>query len=248
MPSPSSDLFDQPLTRARLIRRYKRFLADVELADGETVTVHCPNPGRMTSCSEPGSEVLLSRSDQPSRKYPLTLEMVRVGATWVGVHPARANGVVRALIVGGHLDTLRGYVSVRNEVVTVGDGRSRIDLLLEAPGRRRCWVEVKSTTLRVPGPSRHAAFPDAPTARGRRHLAALVDAVVRGDRAVLVLFVARDDVERFRPADEIDPEYGSALRQAVTSGVEVAAFRMRYRPDGVDLDGPLPVDLDVSPA
>jgi len=239
----------EPLLAGVLVRRYQRFLADVELADGRVVTVHCPNPGRMTSCGEPGRPVLVSDSGNPRRKLRHTLELIRMGRTWVGVNTARPNRAVEAFIRAGEVPELAGYGEIAREVRYGEGGRSRVDLLLRDPsgGRPDCYVEVKNTTWRVPVPGRPgvhtAAFPDAVTARGRKHLRDLEGVVAGGGRGVLFFFVGRADCRRFRPADEVDPAYGETLREVVERGVEVLAYRMRFSPRRVVVVDRLPVDL-----
>lgn len=211
--------FPLPLQDAVLIRRYRRFLADVRLGDGRTVTVHCPNPGAMTGCATPGSAVLVSDSGNPRRKLRLTWELVKVGRRWVCENTQVANRVVERWLKTGQL--LAGSGPVRREV-RLGD--SRFDFTLG----ERCVVEVKSVTLEVDG---LGAFPDAVTERGRRHVETL--AGLRGWRRILLFFVARGDVRAVRPADEVDPAYGAALRRAAKAGVEVLAVQARFGRDGV---------------
>jgi len=203
-----------------LLRRYKRFLADVRFRDGATATVHCPNPGAMTGLAAPGSAILVSESANPRRKLRFTWELVKAGRTWVCVNTAVANRVVGRWLEAGRL--LPGYREVRREVARAG---SRFDFELDggSGSEGRCVVEVKTVTLKTGGVG---AFPDAVTERGRRHLATL--AGMRGTRRVLVYFVARGDVRAVRPADEIDPAYGAALRRAVDAGVEVLAVQARF--------------------
>lgn len=238
--------FDTPLLQGILLRRYKRFLADVRFADGHEETVHCANPGAMRACGEPGRPVLVSDSRNPKRKLRLTLEMIRMGRTWVGVNTNRPNQVIGALLDAHRLLELDGYKEVQREVSC---GESRLDFRLRASSAPReeappdCWVEVKNATWRVPGPARHVAFPDAVTTRGRRHLEALAARAAMGERAVILFHVGRNDVRRFRPADEVDPTYGQTLRQVAAAGVEILAYRFRYGPDGIQLTGRLPVDL-----
>ncbi|MDA8017383.1 MAG: DNA/RNA nuclease SfsA [Thermoanaerobaculia bacterium] len=230
------------LIEGRLIRRYKRFLADVELATGETITVHCANSGSMKGCSEPGRPVLISDSRNPKRKLRHTLEMIRMGRTWVGVNTANPNRAVAAWIENGRIAELAGYPYQRREVPYGENDRSRIDVLLEDPdgGRPRCWVEIKNTTWRV---GEHAAFPDAVTTRGQKHLRELAGVVEQGERGVMFFFVGRADCTRFRPADEIDPDYGRILRSVVEKGVEPIAFRMRFTRQRIELMERIPVDL-----
>lgn len=234
--------FTKAFVEGTLVRRYKRFLADVELDDGARLTVHCPNPGRMTSCSDPGSRVLISDSGNPRRKLRHTLEMVRMGRIWVGVNTAVPNDAVAAFVEAGKIPELDGYGELRREVVYGVDGRSRIDLRLRDPSGERpdAYVEIKNTSLRI---GDHGAFPDAVTERGRKHLRDLAGVVADGERGVIFFFVGRADCRRFRPADEVDPAYGETLREVVDAGVEALAYRMRYTRRAVDIVDRLPVDL-----
>ncbi len=238
MDNPGDMRFTRELIPATLLRRYKRFLADVELEGGTVLTVHCPNPGRMTSCGEPGRPVWISDSNNPRRKLRYTLEMIRMGRTWVGVNTANPNPAMAGFIRRGRIPELAGYDQIRPEVRT---GDSRIDLRLrDASGRPDCWVEIKSATLRV---GEHAAFPDAVSERGRKHLEELEALVAGGERGVIFFFVGRADCRRFRPADEVDPAYGATLRRVVAAGVEPLAYRMRFSRRRIELVDRLPVDL-----
>ena len=225
------------MIEARLLRRYKRFLADVELDDGEVRTVHCANPGRLIGCQEPGSRVLLRDSGNPARKLRWTWHAVRVGRAWVGVDTALPNRVVREAVEAGRIPELAGYESVRAEVA-YGE-RSRVDLLLER-GSEKAWVEIKCTTL---ARERVAQFPDAVTARGLKHLGELSARVAAGERSVQFFFVARPDVDRFQPADDIDPAYGAGLREAAAAGVELLAYRSRINAKEVVLGERIEVEL-----
>ena len=229
---------EKPLLRGRFVRRYKRFFADVEFDDGRVVPVHCPNSGSMSGLQTSGAEVLVSDSEDDARTLRLTLERVRVGRTWVGVNTMLPNRIVRAGIEGGLVAELAGYDDVRAEVVC--GPSSRIDLLLAAPGRPRCWVEVKNTTLRDGAVAR---FPDAVTERGRKHLGELVRLVREGDRAVMFFLVNRGDCRSMGPADAIDPEYGLALREAAAAGVELLAYRAVLRGPTAAVGRRLPVEL-----
>jgi len=212
--------FPLPLLDAVLVRRYKRFLADVRFPGGATATVHCANPGAMTGLATPGLPALVSDSGDPRRKLPLSLELVKPGRSWVCVNTAVANRVVRRWLETGRLlEGVRG--AVRPEV---RDGDVRWDFGLEGGG----ILEVKSVTLRQ---GRAGAFPDAVTVRGRRHLERL--AASDAPRRVLVFFVARGDVAFVRPADGIDPDYGRALRAAADAGVEIVAVQARFSRTGV---------------
>lgn len=233
--------YAEPLAEGVLVRRYKRFLADVELDDGSVLTVHCANPGSMKSCSEPGRRVRISDSGNPKRKLRHTLEQIRMGRTWVGVNTAVPNPAVAAAVERGAIPSLAGYPRLEREVAD-GNG-SRFDLRLS--GRDRpCWIEIKNTTLRE---GAEARFPDAQTERGRKHLAGLAALAAAGDRAVQLYVVSRGDVRTFRPAWDIDPAYGAALGAAVDGGVEVIAVRARYTQRGARLDDELPILFDAPP-
>lgn len=234
--------FDRPLLPATLIKRYKRFLADVELENGEVITVHCPNSGAMTTCAEPGRPVLISDSQNPKRKLRYTFEMIRMGRTWVGVNTMNPNHAVEGFIRAGKIPELKGYASLKREVKYGEEGRSRIDLLLTdgAEGIPPCYVEVKNSTLKD---GEHAAFPDGVTERGRKHLNDLAQVVKEGNRGVIFFFIGRADCHRFRPADEIDPAYGETLRRVMQEGVEALAYRMRFNRRRIQLVDRLPVDV-----
>lgn len=228
---------DAPL-RGRLIRRYKRFFADVRLASGESIVAHCPNTGSLLGCLEPESPVWLRDSRNERRKLRFTWQAVRVARTWVNVDTSLPNRVVLEALERGLVPELEGYDARRREV-PYGRG-SRIDLLLWNASGERCFVEVKSTTL---AEGKTALFPDAVTERGRKHLRELARVARRGERAVQFFFVSRADVEVFRPADAIDPEYGRALRRAARAGVEILAWTVRVEPRRLELLAPLAVDL-----
>lgn len=223
------------LLEGRLRRRYKRFLADVELPGGEVVTVHCPNTGAMTGCAEPGSRVWLSVSDSKTRKYPHTWELVETASGMACIHSARANRVVCEAFAKGRIPGFAGYPDIRTEV-KYGEG-SRVDLLL-AGDAGRVFVEVKSVTLCREGG--RGAFPDAVSERGRKHLQALQG--IRDDttRAVLFFCVFHGGINQVSVAGDIDPRYRDALREAMASGVEVLAWRANISPQGMDLSCPLP--------
>ena len=228
-----------PLTPGVLQRRYKRFLADVRLESGEEVVAHCPNPGRMTTCAAPGCRVWLSHHDSPRRKLAWTWELSEQEGVTVLVNTARPNRVVEEAVRAGGIPGLLGYADIRREV-RYGQ-RSRVDLLLQDPTRGRCFVEVKSVTLRAEDGT--GAFPDAVSVRAARHAEELAEQVTRGDRAVLLFLVSRGDVSRVRPADEVDPAYGAALRAAAGAGVEVLAHRALISLQTIQVGEALPVVL-----
>jgi sugar fermentation stimulation protein A len=234
--------FADPLITGRLIRRYKRFLADVELDGGGTITAHCPNTGAMLGCDEPGSPVWLSRSDSPGRKYPHTWELVETrDGTLVGIHTGRTNGLVAEALANERIPELAGYDSVQREVRIV-EMKSRLDFFLaDGPGPS-CYLEVKNVTAAVQ--EGVALFPDAVSVRAARHASDLAMLTRAGHRAVLLFCVQRGDVAEVRPADHIDPQYGRALRDAVAAGVEVCAYRCRVDPDQVVVSEPVRVALD----
>ena len=225
--------FDPPLMAGVLIRRYKRFLADVEI-DGRIETAHCANPGSMLGLATPGAPILLSASDNPKRKLRLTWELVKVAGALVGINTAYANRLVEEAIRAGRIEALAGYADFRREV-PYGEG-SRIDFLLSGAGRPPCYVEVKSVTLK-----RHEAaeFPDSVTARGARHLRELSAMRSVGARAVMLFVAQRDDCQRLEVAADIDPAYAAALTRARETGVEVLAYACRVSPTGIEFDRPL---------
>jgi sugar fermentation stimulation protein A len=228
---------EQPTAEGRLLRRYKRFLADVELPSGELVTAHCPNTGSLRGCVPEGARAVLRDSQNPTRKLRWTLQTVEVEGTWVNVDTGLPNTLVAEALGAGLVPDLVGYEGLRREV-RYGTG-SRIDVLLEGE-RGRCYVEVKSTTLAADGLAR---FPDAVTERGRKHLEELARVVEAGDRGVIFFCVSRGDVTRFAPADEIDPAYGETLRRVVGLGVEPIAYSTRVTPDRFELGERLEVVL-----
>ncbi len=231
--------FSSGLVGGTLVRRYQRFLADVQLASGETVTAHCPNTGSMLGLNLPGSRVWLSPATNPERKLAWTWEMVEVDGTRVGVHTGRANGLVREALEAGLLPQLAGFTSCRAEARL--SGRSRTDwLLTHADGP--CYVEVKSVTAAVQAGT--GFFPDAVSERAAKHVRELAEVVAQGARAAVVFCVQRSDVQVVRPADHIDPAFGVALRQAVSQGVELYALGATLTDEGILLDRRVDVSLE----
>ena len=230
--------FAAPLIEGRLIRRYKRFLADVELARGGTITAACPNTGSLMGCADAGNRVWLSESDSPTRKYRHTWEMVEAGGVIVGINTSLPNRLVREAIEAGVVSELAGYRTIRSEVA-FGEEGSRIDLVLERPGRKACYVEVKNVTAAVS--CGVALFPDSVSERGAKHLRELMRLKARGLRPIQFYCVQRGDVNEVRPADAIDPVYGKTLREAIAAGVEVLAYRAMVTPHSIALIERIPV-------
>ncbi|MBM5458248.1 DNA/RNA nuclease SfsA [Pseudomonas sp. P66] len=233
--------FSPTLETARLLRRYKRFLADIELASGEQITIHCPNTGSMLNCMVEGGQVWFSRSNDPKRKLPGTWEISETPQGRLAcVNTGRANALVEEALRAGVISELAGFTGLRREVA-YGEERSRIDFRLEfAEGP--AYVEVKSVTLGFDG-SAVAAFPDAVTQRGAKHLRELAALARQGIRAVQLYCVNLSGVEAVRPAEEIDDAYTQALRAAVAEGVEVLAYGTRIDGEQIYIDRALPVLL-----
>lgn len=229
--------FTAPLQPAILLRRYKRFLADVQLEDGREITVHCPNSGSMRGCSTPGSQVLLSHSPNPKRKYPHTLEMIRGKKGWIGINTMRANDLVASAIAEGRISELQAMDSIRPEVRT--SASTRLDLQL-VKGERTVYLEIKNCSLAEEG---WALFPDAVTSRGAKHLHELTELVCRGHEGVIFFCVQRLDAERFRPAAHIDPGYTRALQHAHRQGVRVLVYQAEVSPQAIEIVRALPFSL-----
>ncbi|MEZ5991466.1 MAG: DNA/RNA nuclease SfsA [Planctomycetota bacterium] len=249
-----------PVLKGTLIKRRARFLADVELETGETITAMCANTGSMKTCNEPGRPVILSDSEKDTRKYRYTWEMIQMGKTWVNVNTGIPNSAVEQFIDADAINALTGYSFIRREVKYGRDGRSRIDLLLtnEAPPKKRkkdpdpeprckpngepdCYVEVKNTSMRA---DRHSVFPDSVTERGQKHLIELTHLVKEeGLRAAMIYFCGRTDTEAFRPADEIDKKYGELFREAMEAGVLMIPLQVKFTPKKLELVRVLPVDV-----
>jgi len=210
-----------PLKEARLLKRYKRFLADVRLSDGSEQTIHCPNTGSMLGCNEPGCRVWFSESDNPKRKYSGTWEIIEnTKGHWVGIHTGRANELVLEGIQTGVIKELQGYDSIQREV-KYGNENSRIDFLLTGKGRQ-CYVEVKNVTLGLE--KMLGVFPDAVTTRGQKHLRELGEVVSQGHRGILIYCVQHSGIDRVMPAVDIDEHYSSLLKEVIDKGVEVYAY------------------------
>ena len=227
------------LQQGILRKRYKRFLADVELPSGEVITVHCPNTGAMTGCAEPGSRVWLSRSESKTRKYPHTWELVETSTGMACIRSVAANQVVAEALEAGEIDDFKTYPSVRAEV-KYGQG-SRADFLLEGENGR-VFIEVKSVTLNRSGGI--GAFPDAVSTRGRKHLQDLQASVDANTRAVMFFCVFHMGIDSVCVAGDIDPAYRQALLEALEAGVEIMAWKSDISPAGIVLSHPVPFSVD----
>jgi len=221
--------FTSRLIRGTLILRYKRFLADVRLANGAVVTAHCTNTGSMMGCKEPGSAVYLSRSNNENRKLRYTWELIKANDTWVGINTMHPNKLVPEAVESGVIKELCGFQTVRREVKV--STHCRLDLCLEGTNGA-CFVEAKNVTLAFNGV---AAFPDAVSERGTKHLKELIRLRRKGHRAAILFIIQRGDCSAFRPADEIDAEYGRWLRRAIAAGVEALPYRARVTPTEIVL-------------
>lgn len=226
--------FFPPLKRAILLKRYKRFLADVKLDNGQFITAHCPNTGAMLSCSTPGSRVGLSSSDNPKRKYNCTLEIVHENGGWIGVNTARANTLVVEAIENGTVAELSGPTRIQKEVRTSTD--CRLDLAVYH-GSSPTFVEIKSCTF-----VEHniAMFPDAATQRGVKHLLELNNLVRQGYKAAIFFLIQRNDATYFRPATTIDPLYAKTIREVHDKGVAILVYQAEVSLEGIIISRPLP--------
>ncbi|GGO71087.1 DNA/RNA nuclease SfsA [Bowmanella pacifica] len=229
-------LFDPPLIRGVLLKRYKRFLADVQLDSGEIVTAHCANTGAMTGCAEPGFVVWLSYHNDPKRKLAYSWQLAQNHQQqWIGINTLNANRVVEEAVRKEVIVELTGYQQIAREV-KYGQENSRIDLLLRAADKADCYVEIKSVTLLD---NEQGYFPDAVTQRGQRHLAELAYMAAQGARAVLFFCVQHSGIQSVKVARHIDPQYAQALAKAQASGVEVMAYNCTFSAEKILLNQPL---------
>ncbi len=236
--------FTYPLTHGRLVRRYKRFLADIRLDDGSEVVAHCTNSGSMKSCLEEDAEVWLSPAADPKRKTQFTWEMILIGGSWVGINTSNPNALAFEWVAAGKVPGLEGLTGLRREVKWED---SRFDLYGEldeskvsAGSERACFIEVKNVSMKE---GDRALFPDAVTERGRKHLNTLIRVKKAGMRAVMLYVVQRMDVRIFSPARDIDPAYGKALDKAIRNGVEMIVVQARVSPEGIDFHRTLPTAI-----
>ena len=227
-----------PLKKGTLLKRYKRFLADIRLDSGQEVTAYCPNTGTMLSCNEPGSTVMVSHHDNPKRKFPYTWELVRIYNGWVGINTMLPNKIVMEAIKHKKIPELIDFDEIETEV-PYGEN-SRIDLLLKK-NNLLCYIEVKNVTLVK---DHIAFFPDAVTARGTKHLLELAHMVKLGHRAVMFYLVQRMDAKLFRPAERIDPKYSQTLEKVHKTGVEILVYQANVQPEEITIKRVLPFELN----
>jgi sugar fermentation stimulation protein A len=233
--TPAMD-FPSPLAPGVLVSRYKRFFADVALDDGREITAHCPNPGAMLGLNTPGLRAWVSRSDDPKRKLAHTLELVEADGGLVGINTMHPNRLVAEALAADAIPELTGYATHRREVRY--GANSRVDFLLEAPGRAPCWLEVKNCHLRRTGTL--AEFPDCVAARSLKHLKELTAMVEAGQRAVMLFVIQRTDCDAFSACHDLDPAYARGLTEAAANGVEVLAYACEIAIEGVRISRPVP--------
>lgn len=225
-----------PLIHGRLIQRYKRFLADVKLDNGDIITAHCTNSGSMKSCLEDNAEVYLTPIDDPKRKTKFTWEMIKINGDWVGINTGNPNKLAFEAIQNGEIEKLKGYTEVQREVKF---GDSRFDVMAKND-KETCFIEVKNVTYKE---GNYALFPDAVTSRGKKHLETLVKVKEQGMRAVMLYIIQRVDVDIFAPAIEIDPDYAKSLKNAYTKGVEIIPMQVKVSPEKIELLKELPFEI-----
>nr|WP_321452835.1 DNA/RNA nuclease SfsA [uncultured Carboxylicivirga sp.] len=229
-------IFDTPLIHGRLIKRYKRFLSDILLDNGEVVVAHCTNSGSMKSCIEENAEVYLSPASDPKRKTRYTWEMIKINNRWIGINTLHPNRIAFEAIKNNEIPQLSGYEHVQREVKV---GKSRIDIMAQNPDET-CFIEVKNVTMKV---GNRALFPDAVTTRGKKHLEELIQLKKEGIRAVMLYVIQRMDVDTFGPAVDIDPDYAKTLKLAYSQGVEIIALQVIVSPTEIKIAKQLPFKL-----
>jgi len=228
--------FDPPLIKGTLIRRYKRFLADVQLENGEVVIAHCTNSGSMKTCIEEGAPVFLTPVNDPKRKTKFTWELIYINNGWIGINTSVPNKLAYEWLKSGKITKLSGYSKVQREVKF---GDSRFDVYAESQ-KEKCFIEVKNVTMKV---GTVARFPDAVTSRGLKHLETLLKVKQSGMRAVMLYVIQRMDVEAFGPAKDIDPKYATALAKVHRQGVEIIAVQVKVTPEKIEYWRELPFVL-----
>ena len=231
--------FNPPLIETKLIKRYKRFLADVQMPDGEMITVHCANPGSMMGLTEPGNRAWISDSQNPKRKLRYSLEILEVNGVMVGINTNHPNKLAREVIENGLIPELSDFDEIQTEVKY--GKNSRIDILLKKEGAKDTFVEVKNVHfVRTPGVHE---FPDSVTARGAKHLMEMANEVNAGNRAAMVYIIQRNDGDIFKLSQDLDPEYAKAFRYAASQGVEAYAICCDVRTDGIDAVKPVTLEI-----
>ena len=228
--------FDKPLTHGTLIQRYKRFLADVKLDNGEKTTAHCTNSGSMKSCLEEGAEVYMTPVDDPKRKTKFTWEMIKINGSWVGINTNVPNRIAFEAVQNNKIEQLSGYDTVKREVTFEN---SRFDIYAEN-SQEKVFIEVKNVTLKD---GKFARFPDAVTKRGKKHLKSLMRVKEQGMRAVMLYVIQRKDIDIFAPAGDIDPEYAEILVQAFRKGVEIIPVQASVTPEEIKISNEIPFEL-----
>jgi sugar fermentation stimulation protein A len=229
-------IFEKPLTHGRLIKRYKRFLADITLDNGDVVTAHCTNSGTMKSCLEDNAEVYLTPVNDPKRKTKFTWEMIKINNDWIGINTGNPNKLAYDAVLNGDIEKLKGYTEVKREVKFED---SRFDVMAKN-NSETCFIEVKNVTLKE---GKYARFPDAVTTRGKKHLETLMRVKEQGMRAVMLYIIQRSDVEIFAPAEAIDPDYAKTLNKAFKLGVEIIPIQAKVTPEKIELTKELPFEL-----
>ncbi len=227
--------FEQTLT-GKIEKRYKRFLADITLDNGEFITAHTPNTGSMKTCWEPGWKVVVSKSNNPKRKLPYTLELTHNGRSWIQVNTSRTNKLVHEALDKKIISELKEYSHIKPETKV---GKSRIDFLLTHEGLDDCYVEVKNVTLS--NSHDHASFPDSVSERGLKHINELMELKSQGCRVAMLYIIGRTDVSTFGPAFDCDPKYSQALVEAQKNGLEVLAYQCQLSEKEVHIAQSIPL-------
>lgn len=230
--------FKSKLIKAKILKRYKRFLSDIELSSGEVICAHVPNTGSMKTCWEPGWTVYLSKSDDPKRKLKYTLELLHNGDSFISINTSMTNKIVKEALLEGKISEFKDYKTIKPEQKILD---SRLDFYLTEEGLPETYIEVKNVTLL--GENNHALFPDAVTTRGQKHLKDLIQIAKSGKNACMLYLVNRQDVETFSPALKIDPEYGAILKEAKDKGVQILAYQTKITTDEISISKKLPILL-----
>ncbi|MEE2704507.1 MAG: DNA/RNA nuclease SfsA [Pseudomonadota bacterium] len=230
--------FKTPLIQGTLIKRYKRFLADVKLKNGKVITAHCANPGSMQTVNLEGSKVWLSPANNPNRKLKYTWEMIELNKYKIGINTSLPNNIVKEAIIRNQIPELNGYKNLKSEVKY--GKNSRVDILLSSNSKPDCYVEVKNVTMRRNNKDNSIAeFPDSVTARGKKHLLELTEMVSLGFRSVMFFLIQREDCDYFSIASDIDPDYSQAFNQAMNAGVEILCYKCKLTSQSIEIISPV---------